>query len=207
MNAMAFIPVENTIQVELRYIVLAQQCENTLYFYNDEGYSASDLITLTGLVGDWWDEYLRPYQGAAVTMNEIYATDLTTATSPTYSDTTRNGQAGEATATAILPTNVTLTVSFRTQGRGRSARGRNYFVGLTEGSVVGNTVDTGIVTGIEAAYNNIPTAIGYPWTWVVVSRYFNGAPRTEGLRQTVTNAICVDPLVDSQRRRLTGRGL
>lgn len=204
---MPFIPAENVVQVELRFIQFAQQVENTLYYYSADSFGAGDLPALTEMVGDWWDAEIRPYQSSSVTLNEIYATDLTSNVSPVYSDTSRNGQAGGNGATAGLPGNVSIVVSFRTQGRGRSARGRNYFIGLVEGAAVGNTVDPLVASAIEEGYNAMSTYVTFPWQWIVLSRYFEGAPRTEGLIQPVTNAIIVDSNLDSQRRRLNGRGL
>lgn len=203
---MAFIATENAAQVELRFFVAGQQVENTLYFYNPDGVGLAGLIDITDQVGEWWDLHYQPLQGAGVTMIEVYGTDLAAADAPTYTNLEKEGMTGGASATPLLPGNATIAVSFRTVGRGRSARGRNYFVGLTEGSVVENTVSSTIVSAIEDAYNALITFVTPPWQWVVLSRYHNGAPRVEGLVQPVIAALCVDPYVDSQRRRLTGRG-
>lgn len=204
---MAFIPTENAAQVELRFTLHGQQVENTLYFYNPDGVGLAGLIDITDQVNDWYTAHLKGTQGSSVTLLEVYGTDLTSAIAPVYSNTALNGTVGTFTTGPIMPGNVTLAVSFRTSGRGRSARGRNYVVGLPEASVTGNTVDTGLVNSIEAAYVSLVTFLTGTWQWVVLSRYFEGAPRAEGLIQPVTNAIIVDPYVDSQRRRLTGRGL
>jgi len=43
--------------------------------------------------------------------------------------------------------------------------------------------------------------------WVVVSRFHDNAPRTAGVVSFINAATVVDATVDSQRRRLPGRGL
>lgn len=204
---MAFIPVGDTAQVELRYFAAGQNVENVLYFYNEDGVGLAGLLTITDVVGEWWDLHVQPLQSSEVTLNEVYGTDLSTATSPTYSNLEKSGMIGGVTSGGMLPTNSTIAVSFRTAGRGRSSRGRNYFVGLSESQVTGNTVGSTTVAAIEAAYNALQPMLPAPWFWCVVSRRVNNAPRIEGLVQFVTGALCVDPFVDSQRRRLTGRGL
>lgn len=203
---MAFIATENVAQVELRFFAAGQQVENTLYFYNPDGVGLAGLIDITDQVGEWWDLHIQPLQGGGVTVLEIYGTDLTAQDAATYTNLEKEGMTGGATATPILPGNATICVSFRTVGRGRSARGRNYFIGLTEGVVTENTVGSVTVSAIEDAYNALITHVTPPWQWIVLSRYHNGAPRAEGLIQPVIAALCVDPYVDSQRRRLTGRG-
>lgn len=203
---MGFVPTENAAEVELRFTLHGQQVENTLYFYNPDGVGVAGLIDLTTQLNGWYTNHLKTVQASSVVLLELYATDLTSAVAPTYSNTVLNGTPGTFTTGPCLPGNASLTVSFRTTGRGRSARGRNYFIGLPEASVVGNTVDTAYVNAIETAYFELINYLTEPWQWIVLSRVFEGADRTEGLVQPITNVIIVDPYVDSQRRRLTGRG-
>lgn len=203
---MGFVPLDGAVQAELRFILNGQQVENVLYFYTADGVSVGEMNNLADMLNDWLELHLQPTQASGAVFNELYLTDLTSQTGPTVSNTARNGTIGQMTTSPVLPGNATIAVSFRTNGRGRSARGRNYFIGLAEGNVVGNVVDTGLVTAIEAAYNALLTVVQFPWTWIVYSRTVDGADRAEGLAQPVTNAIVVDPYVDSQRRRLTGRG-
>lgn len=113
-----------------------------------------------------------------------------------------------------MPGNVTMSVSFRTALRGRSFRGRNYVAGLTEDQVAGNIFISTLSASWKAAYEAIAAAIASTgWTWVVVSR-FSGVdavtkepiPRAAGVTTPVLSVIVVDDFVDSQRRRLAGRG-
>jgi hypothetical protein len=74
--------------------------------------------------------------------------------------------------------------------------------------VVGSTVTTSHANDIVAAYNQLLSPSPYVGTavWSVVSTQHNKAPRTNAVVLPITNALCVDTTVDSQRRRLPGRG-
>lgn len=210
---MPFVPVANTVEFELRAILDDQKVENTLYFGRGFAPTAVQMLAMANLLAGWWAAEVADYTAESVSLVEVYATDLTSASGPTASYIPPSAVTG-GDASAALPNNVSLCVSFRTANRGRSYRGRNYVVGLTEAAVVLNTVQPAYIASILEAYNLLPglgTATG--WTWYVVSR-FSGVdpdthapiPRVTGVRTPVTTVVIVDPTVDSARRRLPGRG-
>lgn len=211
---MAFVPVANTVEVELRMLLDLQKIENTLYFTHATTFNISDLEVLSLDVVSWWTTRVAPIVPIDLTLVEVVVTDLTSATSPQWTTAPVPPVPGVLTS-AVLPNNVSLAVSFRTANRGRSFRGRNYIPCLHEGQVEGNTVSTPVVQDWLEVYNAIPTDIAGPatsWTWCVVSR-FSGTdtdgkplPRTAGVVTPITGAVVVDPTVDSMRRRLPGRG-
>jgi hypothetical protein len=53
--------------------------------------------------------------------------------------------------TPVLPANVTVAVSLRTPFAGRSFRGRTYWIGLSEGAVTGDFVNSNTAQNILAA--------------------------------------------------------
>jgi len=210
---MPFVPVPNTVLAELRMSLDGQRVENTLYFRRGFTPTVAEITALGNALITWWGAFVADYTNAAVTLEEVFLTDLTTAIASAVSVPATSGIIGTIGGD-FIPANASLAVSFRTANRGRSFRGRNYIVGLSEDSVTGNTVDPDVVTLIELAYNqllsSLPGTSG--WTWSVVSR-FSGIglggvpiPRTTGLATTITSVNVVDPIVDSQRRRLPGRG-
>jgi len=114
---------------------------------------------------------------------------------------------GDVTA-ASLPNNVAYCISKYTGLRGRSFRGRFFLPGIPE-----NARET--PSRVTAAYRtNIQTACtgaldfmisnGFPP--VVVSWYTGGDIRTTGVATPITALGPVDDVLDSQRRRLPGRG-
>lgn len=204
---MAFIPAVNCAQVEIRATYFGQQVENTLYFENEASFTTADMIALGEAVSDWWvDEVLTAGLSNQVALREVYVTNLTTVSSPTTTVLLNTGAVGSNSSPG-LPGNVSIVISFRTEQRGRSSRGRNYLFGLTESLVAGNQVDVGSLETFRTGYVSLIGAIlPAGWTWVVLSRYTNNAPRVTGLMIPITAVVVVDNNVDSQRRRLTGRG-
>lgn len=203
---MAFIPVPDTAQVNLVFRIDSQTVENTLYFLKEGGWGTSDLDALALACAEWWADNIAPDVVTALVMQEVRAVDLQTDTGAgvTYVPPTPiSGVKGAAPA----PNNVSFCVSFRTASRGRSARGRNYICGLAKNDITGNTLDSSVVSGWVAGYNQllgVATATGS--TWVIASRYHAKAPRLTGVTFPVITATAVDATVDSQRRRLPGRG-
>lgn len=192
--------------VSVRYTNLGQQCENTLYFDKETAWDETSMVALADSIASTLIADVMSFMPSTLILREIYVVSLESATAPAITYTGGLPQPG-LSAEAPMPNNVTLTISFRTAGRGRSARGRNYLMGLVEPLVVGNTVDVGFTDRWEPFYlellNDFP-AEGF--TWVVASRITGGAERAEGVTFPVVAFTYVDLTVDSQRRRLPGRG-
>lgn len=204
---MAFIPVPNTVEVEIRSEYLGQRVENTLYFSGASPIPADAYGDLLELIRAWWTAYPRDLLSDQLILRELYLTDLSSATGGTYT-LAISGDPGGPVAADPLPGSIAMCVSFRTANRGRSFRGRNYVCGFGENQVSGNTFLPSLVAAMGTAYNQLLTTMGTTsFFWAVVSRYSNGAPRTTGIATPVTAAIVVDGYVDSQRRRLAGRGV
>ena len=205
---MVYIPVVNTAEVSIRNGVTGEQCENTLYFLSSEPITQATLQQLVDDLDTWWYTVMRPYQGNEVVHRETYGVDLTTATGIYAVSLLHTNTPGTHTGSAT-PNSVSGCVSFRTANRGRSGRGRNYLMGLTIGQVVGSELTTDTVTAYTQMYQQLLDPGFYTdpqWTWAVVSRFADGAARTEGLAQPVLSCGFTDVVVDTQRRRLPGRG-
>lgn len=205
---MPYVPVPDTLQAELRFTWAGQQVENTLYFTGSAGVTPSLATDLGDALIGWWTGQFAPIMSNTLTLVEVFLTDLTTNTSFTVSDTSGLPVTGAST-TDSEPNNVSLCVSFRTVQRGRSGRGRNYVPGLTEAQVNGNVVGATTISDITGAYSILLGAGSFVagLQWVVVSRFHNGVERTTGLAIPITTVLVVDNIVDSQRRRLPGRGV
>jgi len=107
-----------------------------------------------------------------------------------------------------LPANVSAVISLKTPYRGRSYRGRIFFVGLTVNQTLGSKVDDDVRSALDASFDywDLLDVSGEPYALVVLSRFTNKAPRTTGIHTDVqrfaTSIVC-----GSQRRRLPGRGM
>ena len=203
---MAFIPVPDTAMFELRYDWDNQRCENTLYIHSDTGFTASSLASWGTILLTWWRNALQMSISSAVRLSEIYCRDLSSQFAPAVTVPGIDTDIGGSTSPS-MPNNVTCAISLRTDLSGRSYRGRNYIVGLTEAYILNNNLTSGIIDVYESAYNNLLSIVfDAGASVVVVSRYQGGAPRNPGIATPVSIALFSDTVVDSQRRRLPKRG-
>jgi len=210
---MPFVPAADTVEVEIRMTQDSQQIENTLYFDLGAAPTTGAMVTLMNDIFDWWTTNIAPLVSETVVLREIVVTDLSSSTGPQVSFTPPVEETGSAGG-APYPNSTTFAISFRTNLRGRSFRGRNYVVGLTEDQVTANTVHTVTVNDYIAAYGLILTgALADDGVWSVVSR-FSGVdpdtgkpiPRVSAVVTPIRSVVVVDATVDNQRRRLPGRG-
>lgn len=203
---MPFQPVPDTVVAKLRYTWAFQRCENTLFFRLPTGWDLTTMDALAAGLFNIWEDHWRAQQSVSVELREILVTqlegevDLTTTYTPA-------APIGGTNTSPSLPNSVSLCVSFRTGFTGRSARGRNYFIGLCEDQVTANSVNDATQTAILNGYNAVlDLANDFPCQWVVVQRYANNVQLPAGVTRAITDILIVDDVVDSQRRRLPGRG-
>lgn len=205
-NAMAFVPAANVLMCEARWTFLGQQVENVTFWETAASPSSADAEAIAQAYESSWVANLRSLSSTDMSLRELYFTDLTTATAPTYTVVPGAPLVGTA-GTASLPSNNAFCISFRTEGRGRSARGRNYLFGLVEGHVTGNTVSDTYANAAVSFFNAWTTAVLVSGPQpVVVSTRTNKQDRVAALVQPINAFIYTDQWVDVQRRRSPGRG-
>lgn len=203
-----FIPVANCASVELIYALNQEICENVFHVQKASAYSLADLQAVRGIVNNWDSVSQSPFRGANSFLNRIRTRALDTVGAP-FEDFTlpvaRQGLQGGI----ALPGNATWCVKKATLSSGRSFRGRWYHVGLTS-NFYGTTADNIsalAASNVLAALNQlIANLAAGGHTMVVVSYVHNKACRSTGVTTQVTQFTAVDTLIDSQRRRLAGRG-
>lgn len=203
---MAFIPVPSTVQAELVYTWAGETCENVLHFEATGSPSPTEMVELGEHLIDWFDTYMKQYVNVTASLVNVKLTDLNAAFAPALDVTEGLPIVGTAAGDS-LPNNVSCVFSKRTIFRGRSYRGRIYQVGLSEQHVTANAVLATPRNAMVAAWSQLIsfTTPGEAWQLVVVSRYEDNAPREFGLTTPVVT-ITTDGVIDSQRRRLPGRG-
>jgi len=119
--------------------------------------------------------------------------------------------AGTATSTGdSLPTDTAFAVKKLTAGLGRSARGRWYFpVWNAAWLASADQLNSGFAAGTVAALSAFQAAVeggALPVSVGIVSFQIGGGVRNPGVFQRITSWDSTDAYVDSQRRRLLGRG-
>lgn len=201
---MAFIPVPNTLMAEMIYWNGNSYSENTLYFKAELPVQDSDPENIWMFLEAWWKENCQSLVSSNIALNKIKVTDISEEDGFFFEAAVTGGTGGNIGA--ILPMNVTAAVKFNTGRSGRSYRGRNYWIGLVEGQVTADVVEAVTRVAIIAAYTDLLDHAGAEgFQWVVVSRYQNGAPLATGIATPIVS-VTMNSEVDSQRRRLFGRG-
>jgi len=198
---MPFIPVPDTVQLEIRGTLAGEQVENTFYYLSAGTIDQTllDAITLAA------DTYVTAEIGQFSTnfvYRESYARDL--------SDSTFLSSLLPATGTPTGaftgPRANNETFAFkRTSGfSGRSARGRIFWMGIADGMCASaNLVDPAwsnpTVDWLEALDAVIALEGVTP---VIVSRYNAGVPRTTGVTYPLLTWTYTDLRIDTLKGRL-----
>lgn len=204
---MVFVPTDNAVTASMRYLWEGQQVENTLSFYRAEGWTEVLMEQLGNLIINWRTNQLRSLQAPTLSMLECYLVDQSAEDAPAVTVTVPTGDQPGTGTTASQPNNVTWAIQFRTAFRGRSGRGRNYALGLMEGQVTGSAVSISVANAYTDAYEVLAGDLdGLDAQHVIISKFQGKVPRPSGLVRLVTAYAFADLVVDSQRRRLPGRG-
>jgi hypothetical protein len=203
MNAMPTVPNDQVARAVLRFLWEAQIVQNVLHFQKGDGWITAQLVALGEQLVDWWDTSWKTSSPTNLRLQEVHVTDLQPGggiTSIIPAEIVGTG------SSPSLPNNVTAAVKLTTGLGGRSNRGRIYHVGLCEGQVIASQLDPTFIPGVVTQYSKLidGTTIT-PGQLCVYSQFVGGSPRTTGVPTPVT-AVSVDPFIDSQRRRLPGRG-
>lgn len=199
-------PVTGTMRAELRYTLGGQQCENVLHW---ELTTLSPQLTDVAILGaklvNWWGTFVKPYVGANCILNSIKMTNLDNLQGFAAEYTTGLPLAGTSNAT-FLPNHVTLAVRLGTASRGKSTTGRMFWPQISSGNVSNNVVDGTLAAEIKDALEAL-LAIGFSadYKLAIVSYFAGHALRLIPLVTPVIS-VAVENILDSQRRRLPGRG-
>lgn len=203
---MGFVPFQDTIRIEPVFLCGGQYVENVLHYICDATPDSTLANQLAALYVAWWDANRDVLFATGLSLQMVKWTILEDNDDPGGLFTEGLPLAG-LVSQDMMPNNVSVAVSLLTNNRGRSYRGRIYHVQLLRTQVEGNTLTVGALNNIKTAYEEImsfSTLVG-PAVLGVASRVSGGVERVNGVITPVTS-IKVDPVIDSQRRRLPGRG-
>lgn len=201
-------PAPGVAQVAFNYLQDGQEVKNIINFRADAIIETATIQQLAADVEGWWRTHLRPLQTTALSLRSLTIRDLGILGGPAILHNIASPQAGSASGTA-MPNSVTCVVSMRTPFAGKSFRGRIYHLGLITSNVTANTVGSAHLALITAAYAQLLAfAVGpgeTPFKPGVLSYWANGALRAAPVFTEAT-LFTSDGIIDSQRRRLPGRG-
>lgn len=202
-----FIPVANTASVEFIWQCASEISENVIHVEKGSPFSLSDLQALRGVCDTWDSTTWKSARNVNSVLLRIRTKALDTSSSPVEDYYLPTPRAGVASGSA-LPLNAAFCLKLSTGLGGRSFRGRWYAGNLAtsilaDAGHVASASVSGFVSNLTALRTVLATA-GY--TWVVTSFYTGGAWRSSGLNTPITTVVAVNDALDSQRRRLPGRG-
>lgn len=204
---MAFVPTAGVVKVDMTFLLAGQQVHNTFMCSRAAPWTAAERTALADAVAAWWNTTAKVSFSSQMALTQVTVTNQDAANAEQYVKIVSPAVAGGAGA-ASVPNNAACCVTLRTALRGRNYRGRMYFAGIPTTSVTDSvTFLLAFISGVLTALSSLKTTIeGLGAVWVVVSKYFNKTPRAQGLVTPIT-AVAADTFIDSQRRRLSGRGV
>ncbi|AXH79100.1 MAG: hypothetical protein [Circular genetic element sp.] len=204
-----FQAVPNVMRADFRYQVGGQYCISSFYARKATPCTFTDVSNFaTAMHDDFWVTNLRPLVTSDFSQNGVSGVALDAPDSPFFGlDAAGATQNGTESGMSI-PSGSCLVTTFKTAERSRNGRGRVYTSGIPLNKMADPTeVTTDYLADFITAMNSLITiATALSATLVVVSRWLNKVQRSEGVAIPITS-ITLDRYVDSQRRRLFGRGI
>lgn len=179
---------------------------NVLWFLLDDEPDAAALTAVAVMLKEWWIAQRQAETSNQVSLNAIEVRGMASQSSPSVEYTVGMPLVGAATQQSF-PNNVTVAVKLLTGMGGRSGKGRQFVIGLHTAKLIDpNHLTTAAVNELTLAYNElINTGLFENVRLAVASFFHNGVARATAVVTPCTNAT-VDSTLDSQRRRLPGRG-
>jgi|SRR5215216_223440 len=202
-----FIEAPGVVKAQIIFDASSQKVENVYHILSGAGVALADLDRIQGKLATWLTTNWKPNSSSGVSCALMVLND----------ESVENGVGKEyiinpaivgSAAGGNLPLHNTVAIKWSTGLTGRSFRGRTYHVGLVPGHISGNQLSGGFAGTLGTMYNALKTTLSGGGTvdkLVVVSRCNNNVWRSTAVVTEITGAS-VDINVDSQRRRLTGRG-
>jgi len=209
---MPFNAIPGAALAKIEYTFRGQQCFNDLWFIKATGaVTVFDASNLANGIQLTWGQNVVPLLSNDLTLVRTTVRDYTLENGVEAVSTmgTFDGGAGDA-----LPNNVAACVSLRTGFAGRHYRGRIYLPGIPRTAVTENEYLDDFMNGQLTALAMFigPDAVANGWQLVVVARQQTITPGSAPVPipgGIVTLAVAwqfTNNVVDSQRRRLPGRG-
>lgn len=196
----------NVVKAALVFQRDTRQLVNTLHFAHVGGWDLARMTTLAGDLKTWWNTIYRTAVPAAVALTQVQVR-LLDPSNPLAVDFPVAPSIPGTRAGTSEAANVSLSLSERTGLAGRAHRGRIFMPSVSEIDVSVTDQATSVLVGLAA--NAIANLIfGFTTTSAFPCVFHRPGllPRPlDNLYDLVTSYV-VEDLIDSQRRRLPGRG-
>lgn len=207
---MTFQPCPGVAQVTLFFSSHGQTLQNVYHVYKGTPIAWEDweIGVTESTFQNWWAASgIWDYISNEAALDRIQTMDLTTQSALVHDLVVAAPfRLGRYDGPACS-NNATLAIKLATQLRRRGGNGRVYIVGLPKDAVSGDQVLDAFASQYAAQLQVLSVSIGEDLTGAslcVLSRYFEGMKRTEGIALPIIGIYPVDLNVDSQRDRLAG---
>lgn len=195
-------PVPNNpevVKVAMVYARDTRQFINVLHFSQAGGWTLPQMQLLATDIVAWWEDFYRIGQPAAISLVQVQVRLLDPSNPLAWDFAPSPGIPGTS-SDPPSPANVTLTVSWRTGLAGRKYRGRIYVPGITEAvAQLFDDASAAFITQMAIAGAEL---ISGALSGAGVLSIFHVSTNTF----TQVTSVVLESLLDSQRRRLAGRG-
>lgn len=189
-----FVPTPNVVEVTFEHFgYAAKNMSHVLHLLNNNPPTVEDQVNdLIFNLANWYAVQVMPWIGHEVQFDTATCLPIDEAglfQTIDHAHIVHGGLSGVA-----MPNQDAFCLELLTLTAGRMGRGRKYVSGIPRSVVVGNDVTLQWAISIRDAWRGlIPIAAGLGWTWGVLSKRLDGAPRTEGV---------ITPIVDVDFKRL-----
>lgn len=202
---MAIIP--DTIKLEAVFSQDGQATENVHYFTTTASIDTDLLQSLGRAYVAWYEAHLQGWQPSNISLMKLKITDMTADNGQGIEYQTDLPLTGDNPNSDSLPNNCTVAVKWITAFRGRSYRGRTYHIGMSTNMADGSYLAPTYANLLSLDYSNLLTLTddANSFALAVVSLVSGGVARESGIATPVVGCT-VEGTIDSQRRRLPGRG-
>ena len=176
-----------------------RQVVNTFHVAKVIPWSITEMVDLAARVHTWWSTYYKLMVPSQYALTQIQVRKYDPTAPLSYDLNISPPEVGTRTGSAE-PGNVSLTMSERTGLAGRKYRGRMYIGGISNNDVtINDTVISALISlAANAMANLISGALPASSDLAVFHRNTN--------TYTEVIAYVIENILDSQRRRLPGRG-
>lgn len=202
---MAFIPAAQCVKVVVEGLLDGQEIANIYHVDANVTVTPTVINDILDVFEAWLVSDFLPDLSEDLEITALTGRDLTTSTGTLIERPLDPFLAG-GIANEALPNNVAVCVTWFTELAGRSYRGRTYMPGLNESASTQSFIDgataAGFATNMVELVNQLTAET---FTLVVASFFSELAPRVAAVLTPII-AAGVNTVLDSQRRRLPGRG-
>jgi hypothetical protein len=202
---MAFIPASQILRTTVEYLLDGQILANVFHIDANEAIDAVVTNAILDVVEAWVETQMMAVSSSDLEATGLVGRDLTTISGGLVERPFSTPVPG-AIGSPSLPNNVAVCVTLFTDLAGRSYRGRSYMPGIPESYVTLSGISSMLAGDYAGVFIDLVDTLSTAGYELVVTSFQTGlAPRVAAVSTPITS-VGVNTTVDSQRRRLPGRG-